>query len=144
MCGGDIVAGLGKGILDALGDAVTWIDKHFPIIKAFKQFFGIHSPSTVFEKLGGYIMDGLSNGVTEKLQPILDFFGDLKDSIVEKFDDVKDWFGEKFGSARTKVEDKFSDIGSWFTDRKKDIQNGLKDTGDWIGSFGAKRLRNGD
>ncbi len=133
-CGGDIVAGLGKGILDALGDAVTWIDKHFPIIKAFKQFFGIHSPSTVFEKLGGYIMDGLSNGVTEKLQPILDFFGDLKDSIVEKFDDVKDWFGEKFGSARTKVEDKFSDIGSWFTDRKKDIQNGLKDTGDWIGS----------
>lgn len=132
--GGNIVAGLGEGIVAAFGTPIEWISKYFPLIGAFAKLFGIHSLSTVFHDFGGHIMDGLSEGLTEKLQPILDFFGDLKDKIVEKFDDVKDWFGEKFGKAREKVEGKFSDLGSWFGERKKDVQNGMKDVGDWFGT----------
>lgn len=128
--------GLLNGIWEKLKDIGTWIKEHIfqPFIDGFKNAFGIHSPSTVMAEQGGYIMDGLLNGVTDKLQSILDFFGDLKDEIVEKFSDVKDWFGEKFGKAREKVEGKFSDLGSWFGDRKKDVQNGMKDVGDWLGT----------
>ncbi len=135
-CGGNIVDGIFKGITDAIIGIGTWINDNIfqPFIDGFKEAFGIHSPSTVMAEQGGYIMSGLLNGITEKLQSILDFFGDLKDKIVEKFSDIGDWFSEKFGKARDAVTDKFSDIGNWFSDRKEDIKGGLKGIGDWIGS----------
>lgn len=126
--------GLLNGIWEKFKDIGTWIKEHVfqPFIDGFKSAFGIHSPSTVMAEQGGYIMDGLLNGVTDKLQPVLDFFGDMKDKIVEKFDDVKVWFGDKFGKAREAVEYNFSDIGTWFTSRKNDIQNGTKDIDTWM------------
>ena len=135
--GSDIIKGVLEGIQSGeWKDPGKFIrEKIFtPFINWFKNLFGIHSPSTVMAEQGGYIMDGLLNGVTDKLQSVLDFFGDLKDKIVDKFSDVKDWFGDKFGKAREKVEGKFSDLGSWFGDRKKDVQTGMKDVGDWLGT----------
>lgn len=128
--------GLLNGIWEKLKDIGTWIKEHIfqPFIDGFKNAFGIHSPSTVMAEQGGYIMDGLLNGVTDKLQSILDFFGDLKDKIVDKFSDLKDKLGDKFGKAREKVEEKFSDIGSWFGKRKSDIQTGMKDVSSWLGA----------
>ena len=128
--------GLLNGIWEKLKDIGTWIKEHIfqPFIDGFKNAFGIHSPSTVMAEQGGYIMDGLLNGVTDKLQSILDFFGDLKDKIVDKFSDLKDKLGDEFGKAREKVEEKFSDVGSWFGKRKSDIQTGMKDVGDWLGA----------
>lgn len=128
--------GLLNGIWEKLKDIGTWIKEHIfqPFIDGFKNAFGIHSPSTVMAEQGGYIMDGLLNGVTDKLQSILDFFGDLKDKIVDKFSDLKDKLGEEFGKAREKVEEKFSDIGTWFSNRKSDIQNGMKDVSSWFGT----------
>lgn len=128
--------GLLNGIWEKLKDIGTWIKEHIfqPFIDGFKNAFGIHSPSTVMAEQGGYIMDGLLNGVTDKLQSVLDFFGDLKDKIVDKFSDLKDKLGEKFGEAREKVEEKFSDIGTWFSNRKSDIQSGMKDVSSWLGT----------
>lgn len=128
--------GLLNGIWEKLKDIGTWIKEHIfqPFIDGFKNAFGIHSPSTVMAEQGGYIMDGLLNGVIDKLQSILDFFGDLKDKIVDKFSDLKDKLGDEFGKAREKVEEKFSDVGSWFGKRKSDIQTGMKDVGDWLGA----------
>ena len=128
-----------KGVLEGIQSG-EWKDpgkfireKIFtPFINWFKNLFGIHSPSTVMAEQGGYIMDGLLNGVTDKLQSVLDFFGDLKDKIVDKFSDLKDKLGEKFGKAREAVEYNFSDIGTWFTSRKNDIQNGTKDIDTWM------------
>lgn len=128
--------GLLNGIWEKLKDIGTWIKEHIfqPFIDGFKNAFGIHSPSTVMAEQGGYIMDGLLNGVIDKLQSVLDFFGDLKDKIVDKFSNLKDKLGEKFGKARKAVEDKFSDIGTWFSNRKSDIQRGMKDVSSWFGT----------
>lgn len=128
--------GLLNGIWEKLKDIGTWIKEHIfqPFIDGFKNAFGIHSPSTVMAEQGGYIMAGLLNGVTDKLQSVLDFFGDLKDKIVDKFSDLKDKLGDKFGKARKAVEDKFSDIGTWFSNRKSDIKSGMKDVSSWLGT----------
>lgn len=128
------IEGLFKGIADALSNIGTWIIDHIftPFITGFKEAFGIHSPSTVMAEQGGYIMDGLLNGVTDKLQSVLDFFGDLKDKIVDKFSDVGEWFGDKFGAARKAVTDNFSDIGTWFDRRKADIQNAQSSVSTWF------------
>lgn len=130
------IEGLFKGIADALSNIGTWIIDHIftPFITGFKEAFGIHSPSTVMAEQGGYIMDGLLNGVTDKLQSVLDFFGDLKDKIVDKFSDVGEWFGDKFGAARKAVTDNFSDIGTWFDRRKADIQNAQSSISTWFGT----------
>lgn len=135
--GSDIIKGVLEGIQSGeWKDPGKFIrEKIFtPFINWFKNLFGIHSPSTVMAEQGGYIMDGLLNGVTDKLQSVLDFFGDLKDKIVDKFSDLKDKLGEKFGKAREKVEEKFSDVGSWFGKRKSDIQSGMKDVSSWFGT----------
>lgn len=133
--GSDIIKGVLEGIQSGeWKDPGKFIrEKIFtPFINWFKNLFGIHSPSTVMAEQGGYIMDGLLNGVTNKLQPVLDFFGDLKDKIVEKFDDVKDWFGDKFGKAREAISEKFSDIGTWFGNKKTEIQDNTKDVDAWM------------
>ena len=135
--GRDIVDGIIKGIQDGRWKDPFKLIKEVifdPFITSFCNLFGIHSPSTVMAEQGGYIMEGLLNGVADKLQSVLDFFGDLKDKIVDKFSDLKDKLGEKFGEAREKVEEKFSDIGTWFSNRKSDIQSGMKDVSSWLGT----------
>lgn len=82
--------------------------------------------------LGSDIIKGVLEGITENSQPILDFFTDLKGKIVEKFDDVKDWFGDKFGKAREAISEKFSDIGTWFGNKKTEIQDNTKDVDTWM------------
>lgn len=91
--------------------------------------------------LGSDIIKGFLEGITENSQPILDFFTDLKGRIVEKFDDVKVWFGDKFGKAREKVEEKFSDLGTWFGNRRNDIQNNMQNISNWFSKkFKSSRL----
>lgn len=82
--------------------------------------------------LGFDIIKGVLEGITENSQPILDFFTDLKGKIVEKFDDVKDWFGDKFGKAREAISEKFSDVGTWFGNKKTEIQDNTKDVDTWM------------
>lgn len=57
--------GLLDGIVDGIKNIGTWIrDNVFtPFINGFKNAFGIHSPSTVMAELGGYLLDGLFNGL---------------------------------------------------------------------------------
>nr|DAM25091.1 MAG TPA: minor tail protein [Bacteriophage sp.] len=82
--------------------------------------------------LGSDIIKGVLEGITENSQPLLDFFTDLKGKIVEKFDDVKDWFGDKFGKAREAISEKFSDVGTWFGNKKTEIQDNTKDVDTWM------------
>lgn len=64
-----IVSGILKGILDGLVNIGKWIvDNIFkPFIQGFKDAFGIHSPSTVMAEQGGYIIQGLLNGILNAL-----------------------------------------------------------------------------
>ena len=51
-CGGDVVAGILKGIIDGLVGIGQWIYDNMvkPIVDAFCSLLGIHSPSTVFAR----------------------------------------------------------------------------------------------
>lgn len=57
--------GLLDGIVDGIKSIGTWIKNNVftPFINGFKNAFGIHSPSTVMAELGGYLLDGLFNGL---------------------------------------------------------------------------------
>lgn len=70
--GNDIMEGGFEGIIDALKDIGTWIQEHIfdPFMDGFKSIFGIASPSTVMEEQGGFIIEGLLNGITSAFSEI--------------------------------------------------------------------------
>ena len=57
--------GLLEGVLNIVKNIGTWIKDHIftPFINGFKNAFGIHSPSTVMAEMGGYLLEGLFNGL---------------------------------------------------------------------------------
>lgn len=72
----DGIAGFFKGIGDALRSVGTWLKENLvdPVVNWVKSLFGIHSPSTVFAEIGGYIIQGLLNGIKAVWTTIKEFF----------------------------------------------------------------------
>lgn len=70
--GMNIAAGLLGGIANKLSDIGSWINKNIftPLVNNFKNLFGIHSPSTVFASLGGFLIEGLKKGIIDKIKDI--------------------------------------------------------------------------
>lgn len=91
--GGDIIAGLWNGIINALKNVGAWIKNNIfqPFIDGFKNAFGIHSPSKEMQTMGGYIVDGLILGISGK-------FSECQAKVLEWAEKIKDWFsGTSFG-----------------------------------------------
>lgn len=76
---GDMMDGLFDG-LSSVGERITNWGNDF--ITGVKDFFGIHSPSTEFESLGGYMMAGLGIGVTDNSYPVVSSFGIMFNQIL--------------------------------------------------------------
>lgn len=104
--GAEIVAGLISGIIGAVVGIGTTLYNGLvkPIIDAVKEFFGIHSPSTVFEEIGGFLIEGLKNGIMAPIQGIIDFFS----GFVE---DVKNLFSGGWTDVNTDANEKWENIG---------------------------------
>ena len=83
-CGGNVWAGLLKGIVDAAKDVVTWIKTNVvdPFIDGVKAGFGIHSPSTVMAGMGQYLWEGFCNGIKEFFS---DPVGFIRTNITDPF-----------------------------------------------------------
>jgi len=64
--GGQMVSGLLSGIAGAMRNIGSWLKTTIvdPIVNGVKRFFGIHSPSTVFQAIGGNMLAGLLRGLT--------------------------------------------------------------------------------
>lgn len=106
--GKDLVLGLFTGITDALSTIGSWLKEHVfnPIVDNFKNLFGIHSPSTVFAEYGGFLMEGLMEGINN-----------LKDKVTGIF---------------SGIGDKIKGVWDWVTghtsDRAKEMSNDVKDS----------------
>lgn len=72
--------GLINGLKDAWNTVTDGI-KSFTdgFVNGFKEALGIHSPSTVFAELGGYVVEGLANGITGSLGYVNDAMNKLVD-----------------------------------------------------------------
>ena len=84
------IAGLLNGILDAIKNIGTWISEHIfkPFMDGVKTAFGIHSPSTAMAEIGGYLIDGLLQGLVNTWQKIKSWISDATGSIKSAFLDA--------------------------------------------------------
>ena len=128
QAGGNVVAGLFLGIIDALVNIGTWIYEHIcrPFIEGFKRAFGIHSPSTVMAEQGGYVIQGMLEGIENVLATIgawvvINIFTPIMNAI-------KSAFGIVGGAAN-----KLKEVGSAIIDGiKQGINNAWAAFKNWV------------
>lgn len=90
-CGGNVVAGFFKGILDAYIGIELWIRKNItePFLNGIKNLLGIHSPSTAMAEMGKYLWDGFCNGIKEFFaDPTAFIRANITDPFVNKIKDL--------------------------------------------------------
>lgn len=119
--GMDGVAGFFKGISDNLLESAQWVKEKFQIVvDAVKNFFGIHSPSTVFADIGGLLIDGLFEGISKALSSVASWIKEnVIDKIIAAFGNAKDWLPdipaqikELWGNAKSWLESNTLKIGA--------------------------------
>jgi hypothetical protein len=125
----DIAHNLIEGIATAIGnpDNVARFKEVMKqlgkaILDAFKAFFGIHSPSTVMEEQGGFILDGLLNGLMEYPKKLVgwvagigkfiaDGVGGFFSSVAEKGKTLAEGIGNGIQNGKAFVSEKVSALG---------------------------------
>ena len=119
-CGGDIVAGLLLGIVNALVNIGQWIWEHIfkPFWDGLCHAFGIASPSTKMMEIGNDIIAGLLEGIIAAWEAIITFFStafksikstitniwdSVKDATMRVWDDIKKGVSQKYNTLKTEV-----------------------------------------
>lgn len=131
-CGGNIVEGLFTGIVDAFKGIGTWLYDHVltPFIEGFKNCFGIYSPSKVMAEMGGYIIQGLYNAVSEGIAKIKEIFTKLLNAVKGVFKGIGKWFkktfSDAFGGVKTILNGIIMFVKSIFTGSWKKAWQGVK------------------
>lgn len=122
-----IIGGI-TGALEGLWDAVG--DMCGGVLDGIKGFFGIHSPSTVMEEQGGYLVDGMIIG----LEPLPEEAGGI---LSETLNGVKQWGSDMQQSAAEsadgtarQVEGSFSEMSSHLGETLADTLANTKNWGD--------------
>ena len=126
-CGGNIVAGILKGIVDALIGIGQWIIENIftPFIKGFCDAFGIHSPSTVFQEFGQNIIQGLFNGIQSLVATITQIWNNMKDTAINIFNNIKDSIGNMWNSIKDTAFNIWNNITNSITSAVNNIKNGI-------------------
>lgn len=142
--GVNIVLGLIDGIASFIGNAVTAVVDFFKsIIDAICNFLGIHSPSTVFAEIGGFLIQGLLQGITSLWSTITSFLTSAFSGVISAaqsiwggitgiFSGAVAFFSGIFNSIYTVVSGVFTSIGDFFNTVWDSIVSTFATLGDTI------------
>ena len=114
--GGNVVEGIFKGIGDALKNIGNWIVENIwnPFIEGFKNAFGIHSPSTKMAEMGGYIVEGLLNGIKGVWDKVTGFFSttfeNIKTTISNTWNNIKSGASTAWTNITTSLSNAWTNI----------------------------------
>ena len=126
-CGGNVVEGIFKGIVDAIANIGQWINDHIfqPFINGFKNAFGIHSPSTVMAELGNFIMQGLLNGITSLTDNVKQIWENMKSTAIQKFTDIKNSISNIWQQVTNKTSETWQNIKNKVKDGAQGAWSGI-------------------
>lgn len=134
----EIIEGLYQGITNALLGIGNWIKENIfqPFIDGFKRCFGIHSPSTVMMEMGGYLIDGLKEGLKGIWESVSGFFLNVLNGIKEflNFDNLLKVGTDVVNGLKQGVSNIWESVKGFFTESLENIKDifsfkNLKETG---------------
>lgn len=111
-----VAAGIEGKETSLWGSITTWASG---IVNNVKEFFQIKSPSKVFKKLGGYLSDGLAEGMDDE--------NTLTAPLKNMWNTAKDWWNKKrsdltytpsIGSIYDKVKTRWDSARTWWNSKK--------------------------
>lgn len=141
-CGGNIVAGIFKGIVDAFVGIGQWINDNIfkPFIDGFKSVFGIHSPSTVMAEMGGFLIEGLKQGLLGIWGAVAGIFTGFAENIKNKFNEIKNGVSEWAGNVKSKVKECWDNVSNKVKEKvdnvKSSISTGFNNARNTISNWG--------
>ena len=147
--GGNGIEGFFYGIVKALASIGTWIvDNIFkPFIEGFKNAFGIHSPSTVMAEQGGFIIQGLLNGIKTAWTAIPQFIWSALNDVETKLRDcwvkVKSYTGQAWDNIKSTLTTKLSSVQNTLNNTFSNLKTRAVTWGKDICSNLANGIKNG-
>ncbi len=118
--GVNLVEGLFNGIVSGLAGGYGWVKRHIadPFIGWVKHLFGVHSPSTVFAGIGGFLVDGLLGGILAGVRGVGGWLGaHVVHPVVGRFSGAASWLassgGHLIGGLKNGIVDAMKGIGGW-------------------------------
>lgn len=136
--GSAIVGGLGQGISDAWNGFIEWVRGLFDSwITSVKEFFGIHSPSTLFAEIGSFLVSGLFEGIKNAWEGfkngVIELCNSLVDTIKGIFSGIGSFFSDTFQKAKEMATNAWSDAKDKFNDIKNNVTGAFNDVKDKVG-----------
>lgn len=123
------IKGLLNGISESLKNIGAWVKEHIfqPFITGFKNAFGIHSPSTVMEEQGNFIIEGLLNGITSLVGKVTETWESMKTTAIEIWGTVSSNLSEKWETLKTDASTKFGEIKSNLVEAWENLKSDTSD-----------------
>ena len=146
--GMDTIAGFFQGIADKLHGVSNWIKEHIvdPVVNAVQNFFGIHSPSTVFAEIGQNLIQGLFNGISNVWHTITDFFSKaltgLKNLLSDAWGNIKSTAQNAWNGVKTSITGAFQNAKNGISNTATQIKSGLSATWNSIKSTAQTAVGN--
>ncbi len=118
-------SGVGEGITTGTEGGITglWssfksrvVNKFKSLVSSVKKTLGIASPSKVFKSIGGFMMEGLNDGITDEEDTVFRTMGNLASSIAGSTIDAPgvEMTSDAVVSGMDRVASRLSDIASTF------------------------------
>lgn len=132
--GADVIAGWYEGMKDGLANVGAWIKEHIvdPFVNFFKSLFGIHSPSTVMQEMGTYVVEGFLNGISNSWNSITEFFSgaisNLTSFLSEGWSNIVSNAKSAWNNLKTNVTTAFNNAKTGLAKTATQIKNSLSDT----------------
>ena len=111
-----LISGILSGIIEGCTGIMTFIYENvvLPIITAFCDLFGIHSPSTVMAELGVNLIEGLIEGIKSLVDKVKEIWEKIKTTAIDKFNTMK----TKLSEMGTKIKETLVTV---FTSMKEGV-----------------------
>ena len=118
--GEEIIAGILQGIIDAIAGIGKWLYDHVfkPFWDGIKGAFGIASPAKTMIEIGGYIIDGLFEGLTNAFEAVLEWLKSLPE-LFEKYLKLDVNFTEDIEGTQAALDAYYKQFGSENFDQEK-------------------------
>ncbi|MCR1870177.1 phage tail protein [Longicatena caecimuris] len=153
----NIGEGFFNGLKEFFSNPIDWIKTNIvdPFINGIKDLFGIHSPSTVMVEIGGYLIQGLLNGIKSAVTGLIglipSIFGGIGKAIGGIWDGIKTTAGKAWkgitttisstwNGLKTKAGEVWGDIKKGISDKWDDLKEGAGKTWEGIKSTVCEKL----